>query len=357
MNVCIVGAGAIGGYLAALLSSSGVDVTIVARGEHLRAIRSRGLRLIGESGDELVVARDLAATDDLRAAGRHDVVILAVKANQVEPIAQDLDALMHDDSVLVTMQNGIPWWYFQRHGGEFEGRHVASVDPRGDIARAIDPRRIIGSVVYPAASIVAPGVIRHIEGNRFPLGELDGSRTDRVNAVSSLFVAAGLKAPVLDDVRSEIWLKLWGNLSFNPISALTHATLSALCQFPLSRALAQNMMSEAQTVAGKLGIQFRVPIEKRIAGAEKVGEHKTSMLQDVEAGRNVEIDALVGAVIELGELTGTPTPCISTVYALVKLLSKTIAEKEVCVRATPAHLRDALSRMVELNGSALASAA
>lgn len=335
MKVCVVGAGSIGGYLAVQLARSGTEVTVIARGEHLRAIQTHGLRLITEAGEE-ITARNVRATENIRTAGRHDVVILAVKANQVRPIVEDMHALFHDESTLVTMQNGIPWWYFQCHDGAHGGRHVEAVDPDGEIARTIDPHRIIGSVVYPAASIAAPGVIRHIEGRRFPLGELDGSSSARVAAISEMLTGAGLKAPVLPDIRSEIWLKLWGNLSFNPISALTHATLSDLCRFPLSRELAQNMMLEAQAVAGKLGIRFRVPLEKRIAGAEAVGAHKTSMLQDVEAGRHVEIDALVGAVMELGQLTGTPTPCIGTVYALVKLLSKTIADQAVCVRATPA---------------------
>ena len=208
-----------------------------------------------------------------------------------------------------------------------------SVDPDGVIATAIDPRRIVGCVVYPAAMLERPGVVKHIEGNRFPLGELDGSETPRVLEISRAFVDAGLKAPVLENIRAEIWLKLWGNLSFNPISALTHATLVDLCRFPLSRELAETMMLEAQAVAAKLGIEFRVPLEKRIAGAEKVGRHKTSMLQDVEAGRDTEIDGLVGAVIELGRLTGTPTPSISAVYALLKLLSKTMKEERTCVRA------------------------
>jgi 2-dehydropantoate 2-reductase len=253
---------------------------------------------------------------------------------EVEAIASDLSALMHDETILVPMQNGIPWWYFQRHGGEHEGYTVKTVDPNGTVAAWIDARRIIGCVVYPAATIEAPGVIRHIEGNRFPLGELDGAETPRVAQIAATFVAAGLKAPVLTNIRAEIWLKVWGNLSFNPISALTHSTLVDLCQYPLSRELAQNMMLEAQTIANKLGIEFRVSLDKRIAGAEKVGKHKTSMLQDVEAGRDPEIDALVGAVIELGRLTDTPTPHISAVYACVKLLSRTMAEDKVCVRAT-----------------------
>jgi len=333
MKICIVGAGSIGGYLAVLLASSGNEVTVIARGPHLAAIRNRGLSLLGENGSE-IVATGIKATSSLHDAGKHDLVILGVKAHQVEAIAPDLDALMHDETVVVPMQNGIPWWYFQRHGGEHEGYTVKTVDPVGAIAARIDPRRIVGCVVYPAATIEAPGVIRHIEGNRFPLGELDGAATPRVARIADTFVAAGLKAPVLTNIRSEIWLKVWGNLSFNPISALTHSTLVDLCQYPLSRELAQNMMLEAQAIANKLGIEFRVSLDKRIAGAEKVGKHKTSMLQDVEAGRDPEIDALVGSVIELGRLTDIPTPHIGAVYACVKLLSKTMSDDKVCVRAS-----------------------
>jgi len=346
MKICIVGAGSIGGYLAVLFARAGNEVTVIARGAHLAAIRDKGLRLIQEDGTECV-ARNIAATDRISAAGKHDLVILAVKANQVQPVAADLNTLFHDDSVLIPMQNGIPWWYFQRHGGAYEGYSVESVDPGGQIAATVDPQRIVGCVVYPAATITAPGVIRHIEGHRFPLGEPDGTETPRVLELSNAFVAAGLKSPVLTNIRAEIWLKLWGNLSFNPISALTHSTLVDLCQFPLSRELALNMMLEAQAVANRLGIEFRVPIEKRIAGAEKVGKHKTSMLQDVEAGRDPEIDALVGAVIELGRLTLTPTPHIGAVYALVKLLSKTIADEQVCVRATSTKLLDTVKGVME----------
>jgi 2-dehydropantoate 2-reductase len=232
------------------------------------------------------------------------------------------------------MQNGIPWWYFQRHGGEHEGTRVASVDPAGAIGAWIPPERIVGCVVYPACEITSPGVIHHVEGERFPLGEIDGSVTPRVEALSETFTKSGLKAPVLTDIRSEIWLKLWGNLTFNPISALTHSTLVDLCRYPYTRALAENMMAEAQAIASALGITFRVSIEKRIAGAEKVGKHKTSMLQDIEAGREPEIDALVGAVIELGRLTGMATPHIDAVHALVRLLAHTMAEENLCVRAT-----------------------
>jgi 2-dehydropantoate 2-reductase len=227
------------------------------------------------------------------------------------------------------MQNGVPFWYFQGGvGGELAGSIVKSVDPDGRIAAAIPAAQIIGCVVYPASELIAPGVVKHIEGDRFPLGELDGKISERVQRLAERFVNAGFKSPVLEDIRSEIWLKLWGNLTFNPVSSLTHAKLVDICQYPLTRELAAAMMAEAQAVAGKLGVSFRVSIDKRIAGAEKVGKHKTSMLQDVEAGRAPEIDALVGAVVELGRLTNTPTPHIDTVHALVKLLAKTMDDEK-----------------------------
>jgi 2-dehydropantoate 2-reductase len=271
------------------------------------------------------VAANVKASDDYAAVGPQDIVILAVKAHQVEAVANDVPTLFGPDTVVVTMQNGIPYWYFHRHGGALAGSVVRSVDPDGVIGRNIPAERIIGCVVYPAAELIAPGVIRHIEGERFPLGDLDGSSSARVTRVAECFGHAGFKSPVLDNIRAEIWLKAWGNLTFNPISALTRATLVDICQFPLTRALAEAMMTEAQAVAGKLGISFRVPLEQRIAGAEKVGKHKTSMLQDIEAERPPEIKALVGSVVELGRLTHTPTPNIDAVYALAELLARTIA--------------------------------
>jgi 2-dehydropantoate 2-reductase len=292
------------------------------------------MRLTMADGTDYI-APGIKATASLAEAGPQDVVILAMKAHQVAAVAKDLHHLLHDDTVVVPMQNGIPWWYFQRHGGPFEGRRIESVDPGGTIAGAIDPARILGCVVYPACELAAPGVVRHIEGDRFPLGELDGTESARIVRLAEAFVRAGLKAPVLTAIRAEIWLKLWGNLTFNPISALTHSTLVDICQFPPTRELATAMMREAESVANTLGISFRVTLEKRIAGAEKVGKHKTSMLQDVEAGRDPEIDALVGAVIELGELTGVPTPHIDAVYALVKLLGRTMQEARVSIRAQP----------------------
>ena len=324
MKVCIVGAGAIGGYVAAKLALAGASVTVIIRGANLAAVKARGLTLI-EAGTEHVV-NNLVATDKMGEAGVQDLVILAMKAHQVTPVANQLAPLLGPDTTIVTMQNGIPWWYFQKQGGEFDGRRIESVDPGGVIAAHIPIERIIGCVVYPACEMVAPGVIHHIEGNRFPVGELDGAETPRVAAIAELFKKAGLKSPVLTNIRSEIWLKLWGNLTFNPISALTQATLVDICQFPPSRALAASMMTEAQTIANKLGIEFRVSLEKRIAGAESVGRHKTSMLQDVEAGRALEIDALVGSVMELGRLTQTATPHIDAVYACTRLLANMLRE-------------------------------
>jgi 2-dehydropantoate 2-reductase len=323
MKIAVVGAGAIGGYLGARLSLAGEEVTFIARGPNLAAIQANGLKLIAEDGAESR-ATGARAVEKMSDAGPHDAVLLTVKAHQVAAVAPELRHLCRADTTIVTMQNGIPWWYFHKHGGEYEGHPVRSADPDGTIGRSIDPARLIGSVVYPAANLVAPGVVRVVEGNRFTLGELDGATTPRVQAIAASLVKAGFKAPVIGDIRSEIWLKLWGNLSFNPISALTHATLVDICQFPLTRELATQMMTEAEAVAKKLGVTFRVSIERRIAGAEKVGAHKTSMLQDVEHGRPIEIDALVGSVVELGALTATPTPYISAVHACASLLAKTL---------------------------------
>lgn len=322
MRICVVGGGgAIGGYLAVALARAGNAVTVMARGNTLAAIRSNGLKLIMPETGETLVAQ-VAAVERLADAGPQDLVILAVKAHQVTPVAGEIKALLaaNPDCVLIPMQNGIPFWYFQRHGGPYEGRSVETVDPDGAVMKQIDPQRVIGCVVYPATTTDGPGVIRHVEGNRFPIGELDGQTTERATRISETFVAAGLKSPVLDNIRAEIWLKLWGNMTFNPISALTHGTLEGICQYPLTRELARTMMTEAQTIANKLNISFRVDIERRISGAEKVGRHKTSMLQDLEAGRALEIDALLGSVIELGRVTDTPTPCLSTVFALAKQL-------------------------------------
>lgn len=337
MKIAVIGAGAIGGLVGARLALAGEDVTFVVRGANLEAIRAHGIRLV-EADGQARSATHVRATDDYDAAGPQDVVVLAVKAHQVAEVAGRVGKLFGPDTVVVTMQNGIPFWYFHRYGGEYEGRSVHSVDAGGTLARAIPPQRILGCVVYPAAELTAPGVVRHIEGNRFPLGELDGGTTERIVRVAACFERAGFKSPVLDDIRAEIWLKLWGNLSFNPISALAHSTLVDICQYPLTRELAANMMREAESVAARLGIAFRVSLERRIAGAEKIGKHKTSMLQDVEAGRGPEIDALVGSVIELARMTGTSTPHIDSAYALMKLLEQTMAQARGGVRLQAAAL-------------------
>lgn len=334
MKIAIIGAGAIGGYVGVKLALSGEDVTFIVRGANLEAIKKDGMKLIMEDGTEHV-AKNVKATNDYDEAGPQDVVILALKAHQVDAVANDVPKLFGPDTVVVTMQNGIPFWYFHKHGGPHEGQRVQSVDPTGLVIAKIPAERILGCVVYPASALIAPGVVKHIEGDRFPIGELDGTVTERAQKVSEAFIRAGFKSPILENIRAEIWLKLWGNLSFNPISSLSHSTLVDICQYPLSRELAGNMMIEAQRIANKLGIEFRVPLEKRIRGAEKVGKHKTSMLQDVEAGRAPEIDALVGSVVELGRITNTATPHINSVYALVKLLAKTMEEEHGKVKMEP----------------------
>ncbi len=333
MKVCVVGAGAIGGYMAVRLAHAGHDISAIARGPHLAAIRANGLTLI-EAEQELVATK-ITATDRITDVGPQDVVLLALKAHQIAAVVDDLPALLGPGTVLVTLQNGIPWWYFQNLGGEFADRVVETVDPGGVLFNAVDPNRVVGCIAYPAATIAEPGVVRHIEGNRFPVGELDGSASDRVKMVSGLLEEGGFKARVLDDIRSEIWLKLWGNLTFNPISALTHATLVDICQFPMTRTLAATMMTEAQSIAERLGASFRVPMERRIAGAESIGKHKTSMLQDVEAGKPLEIDGMVGVVVELAEITGVEVPTLRALYACASLLNRTMQAEGIRIRGAP----------------------
>lgn len=270
------------------------------------------------------VVKDLVATSDMSLAGPQDLAILALKAHSVPALAPALRALYGSETMVVTAQNGIPWWYFRKHGGEFEGQRIQSVDPDGIVEANIEVDRVIGCVVYPAAELAEPVIVRHIEGDRFSLGELDGSKTSRLQDLAQTFNRAGLKAPLRTRIRADIWVKLWGNLAFNPISALTRATLESICQYPLTRELARNMMTEAQTIAESLGIEFGITLEQRINGAEKVGAHKTSMLQDIETGRPTEVDAIVGAVTELGRLTNIPTPHNDAIYASVKLLEKTL---------------------------------
>jgi 2-dehydropantoate 2-reductase len=334
LKFAVVGAGAIGGYLGARLSVAGEQVTFIARNRNLEAINANGFRLLMEDGSTLH-AKDVRAVRDMADAGPQDAVLLTVKAHQVVDLLPALRGLFGPETMVVSMLNGVPWWYFHQLAGPHQGRRLESVDPGGRIAAAIEPERVIGSIVYPAAELVEPGLVRVIEGNRFTLGEPDGTRSERIEALSQALMRAGFKAPVAKDIRSEIWVKLWGNLSFNPISALTHATLQDICRFPPTRALAAAMMSEAQRVAEALGVRFKISLEQRIAGAEAVGAHKTSMLQDVEAGRALELAALVGAVIELGGITGVPTPTIQAVHAATALLAQTLDEQGGRLRIEP----------------------
>ena len=321
MRICIAGAGAIGGFMGGMLSAAGNDVTFVTLGDDLDAIRSDGLK-IHFPGGTLRTFNDVRATDDLKAVGPHELIILAVKANQIAAICRDLPAVYGPETVVLTVQNGIPWWYFKRCGGAFAGRRLECEDPTGLIESNIPADRVIGCVAYPAVERVAPGVLRHIEGTRFPVGELDGSNTERVQTIAETLNRAGFKAPVLSDIRGEIWLKALGALAFNPISALTRATLVEICRFPETRMLATRMMQEAEEIARRFGVTLRLPIERRIAGAEAVGAHRTSMLQDAENGRPLEIDALLLSVIELGRLTDAPTSNMEAVYACTKLLDR-----------------------------------
>ena len=318
MKICIVGAGAIGGLMAVKLAARGHDVSVVARGAQLAAIKASGLTLREDATETKVQVRASATMAEI---GPQDLVVLGVKAHQVSALVADLPQLFGADTMVLTAQNGIPWWYFSGVGGPYEGRHLESVDPGGRIAAHLPVQRVIGSVIYPAAEVVAPGIIQHIEGYRISLAEINNIETPRLQALSAMLRDAGFKAPIVSDIRTEIWTKLWGNLSFNPISALTGATLAGLCHYPLTRALAGAMMAEAQSVGEALGIRFRISIEKRLSGGEAVGEHKTSMLQDVEAGRVLEVDALLGSVLELGRLTNIAMPHLDTVYALTKLLN------------------------------------
>ncbi|MGV8934858.1 MAG: 2-dehydropantoate 2-reductase [Gallionellaceae bacterium] len=326
MKICVVGAGAIGGYLAVKFARDGHDVSVVIRGANLQAVRANGMKLVMEDGSEEV--SQVNATDRIADLGVQDIVIMAMKAHQVAPVAADMAVLLGPDSVIVTAQNGVPWWYFKKHGGQYDGMCVEAVDPGGIVSKHIDVNRVIGCIVYPACEMLAPGVIRHIEGNRFSLGELDGKETERIRMVADVFRKAGFKSPISSDIRSEIWLKLWGNVSFNPISALSHATLVDICEFAPTRDLAARMMTEAQVVGEKLGVTFKVSLDKRIAGAAAVGKHKTSMLQDVESGRPIELNALVAAVIDMGKVTNTPTPTIDAVYALAALLARSLQEQK-----------------------------
>ena len=315
MRLCVFGAGAVGGYLAVLLARAGADVSVVARGPHLAAIRRRGLTLLA-GGDEANV--DLPATDDASSLGKQDAVVVTLKAHGIPGAVGPIRALLDRHTTVVSAVNGIPWWYFHGLDSRFGERPVESVDPGGAIWSGIGPERAIGCVVYPSVEVVEPGVVRHLSDNRMILGEPHGDRSERVVQLAALFMAAGLKAPVRSRLRNDIWMKLWGNLAFNPLSALTRATLDVLATDAGTRGIARAMMLEGQAVGEALGVRFAVDVERRIDGAAAVGAHRTSMLQDLDLGRPLETDALVGAVQELGRLTGIGTPTIDMVHALVR---------------------------------------
>jgi 2-dehydropantoate 2-reductase len=322
MRFLIAGAGAVGGYIGAMLARAGGDVTLFARGPHLAALREKGISVISPEGSfeahPKVVAR-------LEEAGPADVIVLGVKAHGLTQLAPQIKPLLNEDTIVVSTQNGLPWWYFQTGAGEFANIRLERVDAGGVIAASIDPARVVGSLVYFATEIAEPGVIRHVDGNRVSLGEPDGSRSERIRKLADAFIKAGLRSPVTPRIRQEIWVKILGNAAFNPISALTRATLGQIAREPDAATLVRGIMMEVEAVAAKLGVELPVSIDQRIAGAEKVGEHKTSMLQDLEAGRPLEIEAIIGAVVELGERLAVPTPRLSAVYACARLLENAAA--------------------------------
>ena len=319
MKICIYGAGAIGGYLAAELTLVGEDITVIARGPHLEAMRRDGLTLL--IGDERKVAK-VACTDDPAEAGPQDCVIITLKAHSVTAIVDKMAPLLGDETSVVTAQNGVPWWYFYKLPGDWENRRLETADPGGRIWDTLGPERAIGCVVYPSCEIVEPGVIQHVYGNRFMLGEPDGSKSPRVVELSRALVEAGLKAPVRTKIRDDIWLKLWGNVSFNPVSVLTLATLEQMCEDEGSRGVVATIMTEAEAVGKAVGVKFKIDVETRIGWAADVGAHKTSMLQDLEQGRPMETDALVGTVAEMGRMVGVATPTIDTILSLVRLRAR-----------------------------------
>ncbi len=319
MKIAIVGAGAIGAFLGAKLALSGVDVYLIARGPHLKEMQANGVRVRSPEGD---FEAHPTATDDYESIGPVDYVFLTVKAHSLTAIAPSIGPLLGPETAVVSAQNGIPWWYFQSHGGPFDGMAIESVDPGGVIANAIDPSRIIGCVVYPSTVIVQPGVIEHIEGNRFSIGELDGTSSERCKRLASALIGAGLRAPVRGHIRHDMWVKLLGNVVFNPMSALTGATLEEMVSHPETSEIVRTVMAEADAVAEGLGVRLPLTIDQRMEGARKVGAHKTSMLQDLEAGRPMELESVVGVVIELGEKLGLPMPHTKTLYSCARLLDQ-----------------------------------
>lgn len=319
MHICVVGAGAIGGLLAARFARSGQEVTVIARGANHEVVRQRGIQIIEADGSS-TVSENVQSSDQFELSVAPDILVIALKAHQILSVVSDLPNLWNSDTTIVPVQNGIPWWYFYKEGGIFDGIRLRSLDPDGILESTIPSNQIVGSIAFPAAIKSAPGVITHIEGDRMPVGEPDGSKSNRAIALAGILSEAGFRSRVLTDIRSHIWLKAWGNLAFNPISALTRSTLREICLLPGTRSLSSSMMEEAHSIATALDVNIRLSIEQRIAGAEGVGEHRTSMLQDVEAGMPMEIEPLIGVFMELGTLTSTPTPLIDAIHALVSLL-------------------------------------
>lgn len=321
MKFVVVGAGAVGAFVGAMLARSGEDVTLIARGAHLRAMRQNGVRVHGSLGEFQVRVQ---ATDDPSEAGEADVVFIALKAHGLTEMAPRLAPLLGPATTVVTAQNGIPWWYFYKHGGEWEGLQLSAVDPGGVITASLDPQRAVGCVLYCSTAITEPGVIEHIDGTRFAIGEPDGSKSERCQSISKAFIKAGLRCPIRRDIRHDIWVKLMGNVVFNPVSALTRASLVEITRCAETRLLSIEIMAEVERVARALGIEIGISDEQRLTGAENVGHHKTSMLQDVEAGRTLELEPIVGAVVELGARLGISMPHTKAVYACTKLLAQSL---------------------------------
>ena len=323
MKYLVAGAGAIGAYIGAQMAKAGFDVTLFARGPHLRAMQERGVQVKSKEGD---FTAHPSIASSLEKVGPVDVIFLGVKAHSLPQLAPHLKPVLGPNTTVVSTQNGIPWWYFQGFGGEWEGLRLERVDPGGVISSVIEARRVVGSIVYFATEITAPGVVQHIEGNRFTLGEPDGSRSERLRQIAEALIASGLRCPITARLRHEIWVKVLGNASINPVSALTRATIVQIVRDPGTCSVIRNIMQEVEAVSHKLGMELPVSVDQRIAGAEKVGEHKTSMLQDLEAGRPLELEALVGAVVELGERVGLPMSTTRTVYHCAKLLAQSISQ-------------------------------
>jgi 2-dehydropantoate 2-reductase len=318
MRVAVLGAGAIGAYVGAALARGGTEVHLIARGENLKAMRERGVRVLSDRGD---FEAHPPATDDPSEVGPVDYIFLGLKANSYHTAGPMLEPLMHDDTAVIAAQNGIPWWYFHGVSGPYSGRQIETVDPGGAVSRVISPERAIGCVVYAGTELEAPGVVRHLEGTRFTIGEPNGTLSDRCKQFSDAMIEGGLKCPVESEVRDEIWVKLMGNVAFNPLSALTRSTMAGICRHDNARQLVGRMMAETLEIAEAVGAHPHVSIEKRLAGAERVGEHKTSTLQDLEAGKPLELAAIIGAVVELADLTGIDAPCLRTIEAASSLLA------------------------------------